>query len=102
MGYPNGCRTLLRFHTSKLLNTSTTTHTLAPNASNMIKWLSAVTARLPCADHNVIPATDRWQTHHNSLVRCSDEMLRSSSLRVGIGSDAGSASGARTGGSRKI
>src|SRR5947209_7395072 len=100
--YPKGCLIVLRFHTSKLLNTSTTTHSVAPRASNKIKCDRAVMANDPFPFHAVKPATVTWQAHHPSRIFCSLDILCLHSWNVGIGSEAGSAKGARGGGSRNI
>ena len=44
----------------------------------------------------------QWQAHHAIRVVCSFDMDVQASRNVGIGRDAGRASGARGGGSRKI
>ena len=93
---------LLLPQTSKFDNTSTATHKLAPRASNMIKWLNAVSANDPWALYKVNPAAQRWQRHHSNRVRCSGDIERINSFLVGIGRLAGRARGARAGGSRNI
>jgi hypothetical protein len=67
-----------------------------------MRWDSAVRARDPSAEYRTYMATSAWQAHHAILVVCSFDLLVHASLYVGIGKDAGRASGARDGGSRKI
>lgn len=97
---PNGCRMLDRFQTSKLQNTSTTTHIVALIASKNIKWDNAVIAREPPALYRTYAATMAWTKHQPSLMVCSLDMLCHASLNVGTGREAGNASGARGAGSR--
>ena len=92
---------LARFQTSKLPKTSTTTHRVAPRASNRMRCDRAVMAREPHALHSVKAATRAWHRHHETRVRCSLDRLFRHSLNVGTGNDAGSARGALGGGSRK-
>lgn len=47
---PKGCRIEDRFQTSKLWNTSTTTHIVADTASKNIRCERAVKAKLPAAE----------------------------------------------------
>jgi hypothetical protein len=99
---PNGCLIEERFQTSKFPRTSTTTHIVADIASKKIRWDKAVSARDPAAEYRTYMATSAWHAHHAILVVCSFDLLAQASLYVGIGRDAGSAKGARGGGSRKI
>lgn len=99
---PKGCRIDERFQTSKLLRTSTTTHMVAETASKNMRWDRAVSANEPSAEYNTYMATSAWHAHQAILIVCSLDLLAHASLSVGIGSDAGNASGARGGGSRKI
>jgi hypothetical protein len=92
---------LERFHTSKLQKTSTTTQIVALMASKNIRCDSAVNARDPSALYKTYAATNAWHKHHAIRVVCSFDMLFHASLNVGTGRDAGSASGALGGGSRK-
>lgn len=85
---------LERFHTSKLQNTSTTTQIVALMASKNIKCERAVNASDPSALYRTYAATSAWHKHHVILVVCSFDMLFHASTNVGIGREAGSASGA--------
>lgn len=91
-----------RFHTSKLQRTSTTTQMVADIASKKMRWESAVRANDPAAEYKTYIATRTWHAHQDIRVVCSFDMLVHASLNVGMGSEAGSARGARGGGSRKI
>ncbi len=75
---------------------------IAEIASKKIRWERAVRAREPAAEYSTYIATSMWHAHQTIRVVCSFDLLVHASLYVGIGSDAGSASGARGGGSRKI
>jgi len=99
---PKGCRIEERFHTSKLQRTSTATQIVADMASKNIRWERAVRARDPAAEYRTYIATRAWQAHQAIRLVCSFDLLVHASFRVGIGSEAGSASGARGGGSVKI
>ena len=99
---PKGCRIDDRFHTSKLQNTSMATHIVAEMASKNIRCERAVRANEPCELYSTYPAIRAWQRHHPPRVVCSIDILRHDSFSVGMGREAGRASGARGGGSRKI
>lgn len=99
---PKGCRIEERFQTSKLESTSTTTHIVAETASKKIRCDNAVRANDPSAEYRTYAATKAWHAHQAILVVCSFDLLAQASLSVGIGRDAGRASGALGGGSRKI
>lgn len=99
---PKGCRIEERFHTSKLQSTSTVTQIVADMASKKMRWERAVRARDPAAEYRTYIATRAWQAHQAIRVVCSFDLLVQASVKVGIGRDAGSARGARGGGSVKI
>jgi hypothetical protein len=99
---PKGWRIEERFHTSKLQRTSTVTQIVADIASKKMRWERAVRARDPAAEYRTYIATRAWQAHQAIRVVCSFDLLVHASFKVGIGREAGSASGARGGGSVKI
>src|SRR5271163_1423610 len=79
---PNGCLMEDRFQTSKLQDTSTTTHMVALIASKNMRWDRAVRASEPAAEYKTYAATKAWHAHQNILVVCSLDILFQASLKV--------------------
>jgi hypothetical protein len=75
---------------------------MADMASKKMRWERAVRASDPAAEYRTYIATRAWQAHQAIRVVCSFDLLVHASFKVGIGREAGRASGARGGGSVKI